>query len=70
VQHKIKQEFVEAVSLNVKYILLALEGDACLDLFKPAGPNTGAALIGLNLPLTTLIGIARKRMELTCTQKI
>jgi hypothetical protein len=58
---------VEAVLSHVKYIHLALEGDAILGhsslIWVPVQDPT---LIGLNLPLAALVGIIRKGKILTC----
>jgi hypothetical protein len=51
----------------IKYILFALAENVFLGLSKSRmGPSI--TLISLNLPLTTLVGIAEKRKRLTCTQ--
>jgi hypothetical protein len=48
---------VKVILFHVKYIIVTLRWVPVWDL----------ALIGLNLPLATLIGIAGKGKELTCT---
>jgi hypothetical protein len=63
-------ELAEAISLNVMYILFTLEENAIHQYSKPADPAQCQTLFGLDLPLTSLVGIAGKRKKLlTCTQE-
>jgi hypothetical protein len=72
VLQKIQQCLAEVFSLSlslIKYIHHALEGDAFLaSLSLGQVPVWSSTLIGLNLPLTTLIGIAGRGKMLTYTQ--
>jgi hypothetical protein len=59
-------EFTKAKIALIQYILFTLEESAIHQHSKPEDPIP--TLIGLDLPMTTLIGIARKRKPLlTCT---
>jgi hypothetical protein len=65
---KDRTEFAEVVSLVDQNILFALEENGIHQCSKPEDPSTVPILIGLDLPLTTLISIAGKRKKLiTCT---
>jgi hypothetical protein len=55
---KDKSKFVEVISLNGQNILLALKENVVHRRSKPEGPSTDPTLIGLDFPLTTLVGIA------------
>jgi hypothetical protein len=61
---------MEAISLNDQNILFALKENASIGTLSPSVPVWSLALLSLDFPLTTLVGIARKRKQiLTCTQK-
>jgi hypothetical protein len=63
-----ESEFAEAISLFSQNILLALKENVIHQHSKPEDPSTECTLIGLDFPLTTLIGITGKRKQfLTCT---
>jgi hypothetical protein len=67
---RIEQCFAEVFSFNVKYILPTIEENV---FFSHSSLRwvlvQNPALIGLDLPLATLIGIPRKGKILTCTQR-
>jgi hypothetical protein len=54
---------VEVISLNGQNILFALKENAIHQHSKPEDPIQSLTLIGLDFPLTTLIGIAGKRKQ-------
>jgi hypothetical protein len=65
-----KLDFAEAISLNGQNILFALKDNAIHWHSKPEEPSTESIPIGLDFPLTTIIGIAgRREQHLTYTQK-
>jgi hypothetical protein len=54
----------------IQCILFTLEENDLHPCYKPADPSKPPNPIGLDLPLASLIGIARKRKKiLTCTQE-
>jgi hypothetical protein len=59
------------ISLNSQNILFAIKENAIRRCSKPEDAVRSLTLIGLDFPLTTLIGIVRKKKQfLTYTQKI
>jgi hypothetical protein len=61
---------VEAISLFSQNILLALKENVIHQHSKPVDLVRRPSLIGLDFPLTTLVGISGKRKQfLTYTQK-
>jgi hypothetical protein len=62
---------VEAIPLNGQYIVIALKRMSSIGVLSLRIPVRSPTIIGLNFPLTTLIGITGKRKQfLNCTQKI
>jgi hypothetical protein len=63
-------EFVEVISLNVQYIPFTLEENVVHRHSKLEDPSKAPTLVGLNLPLASLVSITNKRKQLlTCTQE-
>jgi hypothetical protein len=61
---------VKVISLNGQNILFALKRMPSIGALSLTIPKRSPTLIGLDFPLTTLVGIVGKRKQfLTCTQK-
>jgi hypothetical protein len=67
---KDNSEFMEVEITLIQYILFALEENAIISILSLRIPVWCPTLIGLDLPLATLVGITEKRKKLlTCTQE-
>jgi hypothetical protein len=67
---KDNSEFMEVEITLIQYILFALEENAIISVLSLRIPVWCPTLIGLDLPLATLVGITEKRKKLlTCTQE-